>query len=124
MPSAAKGTEAKYFFHDGVHPAPKSYHVLAELVLGLLDRALDEAARGVVLPERQHPTVPAAAGMLPPMIPGNHDQSLTFCALPVRWGLAMHCLQIASFVPAGRLSTFRLSRAGKVQARGPGAARI
>lgn len=62
------------------HPSSTGKKALAELVLWLLKRAVDDWAAGYKLQSR---VAPKLEGLPPPMLPSNVDQPTTLCILPV-----------------------------------------
>lgn len=64
-----------------IHPGPAGHQVLAELVAGLLQRAAEEVAAGLVPAQRQDARV---AGLPPPMAPNYEDRRSSLCLQLVR----------------------------------------
>lgn len=86
IPTADSHSQADYLYIDTIHPGPNGHQVLAELLAGLLRRALGEVASGqeAMLAPREHSRL---AGLPPPMIP-NYEENR-----------ASACLQLEAFKP-------------------------
>ena len=92
-----------------IHPGPNGHQVLAELLAGLLGRAVSEVAGGRTPAARWHPRL---QGLPPPMIPNFPDSRASLCIQLVRGGRldeapprvrrgAELCAQAATAGPAG-----------------------
>lgn len=77
IPAAEPGTEASFMYLDTIHPGPSGHQVLAELLVGLMERAVGEVVMNAEPTTRQDARL---QGLPPPMIPNHQDSWPTFCA--------------------------------------------
>ncbi|PSC75050.1 hypothetical protein C2E20_1732 [Micractinium conductrix] len=76
IPAAAPRRASSYLYLDTIHPGPNGHQVLAELLAGLLGRAVSEVAGGRTPAARWHPRL---QGLPPPMIPNFPDSRASLC---------------------------------------------
>lgn len=104
IPRAAEEEQDEYWYYDRTHPNDRGHAMMAELVGGVLARALDEQARGVTAQQLgawpvarsgasgEGAADEGAAGgsaegkegfdeLPPPMVPGNAEAPTSLCAI-------------------------------------------